>query len=455
LNHRMKLLVAFAATFLFMTASAWAERLPTHHTRPPLQQYFLRKMEAAQILNLNVVLPLRNTTQLDTLLQQIYDPKNASFGQYLTVDQFTEQFGPTESDHTAVIEFLQSNGLKVTTTYPNRLVINVEGTATAVEKAFHVSMGYYRDPDTKKTFYAPSVEPTVNLSVPLWHIAGLDNYSVPHPANLVDSNAVRNATGSGPGGQFIGSDFRAAYYGGTALTGAGQSVGLLEFGAYNPLGITNYFAKVGQRLTVAVNGVSTDGSPTTCTGSCNDTEQALDIEVSISMAPGMNQVLVYVSDTSDIAIFNRMASDNIAKSLSCSWGWSPADATSDDPIFKEFLAQGQTLFVASGDNGAFKNHSRDVYPADDDFVTSVGATDLITAGPGGPWQSESAWADSGGGVSPNHIPIPKYQQAAGVITAANGGSLTYRNVPDVAAEGNEDNYICYDTVCNGGWGGTS
>jgi subtilase family serine protease len=111
LNHRMKLLVAFAATFLFMTASAWAERLPTHHTRPPLQQYFLRKMEAAQILNLNVVLPLRNTTQLDTLLQQIYDPTHASFGQYLTVDQFTEQFGPTESDHTAVIEFLQSNGL--------------------------------------------------------------------------------------------------------------------------------------------------------------------------------------------------------------------------------------------------------------------------------------------------------------------------------------------------------
>ena len=105
-------------------------------------------------------------------------------------------------------------------------------------------------------------------------------------------------------------------------------------------------------MKVAVTGVSTDGSSLTCTGRCDDSEQALDIEVAISMAPEMNSVLVYVSDTSDVSIFNRMATDNIAKSLSCSWGWSPADPASDDPIFQEFAAQGQTLFVASGDNGS-------------------------------------------------------------------------------------------------------
>lgn len=42
-----------------------------------------------------------------------------------------------------------------------------------------------------------------------------------------------------------------------------------------------------------------------------------------------------------------------------------------------------------------------------------------------------------------------------MVTTANKGSLTYRNVPDVATEGNEDNYICYDGTCSGGWGGTS
>jgi subtilase family serine protease len=150
-----------------------------------------------------------------------------------------------------------------------------------------------------------------------------------------------------------------------------------------------------------------------------------------------------------------MATDNIAKSLACSWGWSPADARSDDPIFKEFMAQGQTLFVASGDSGAYRNRSRYVYPADDAYVTSVGGTNLTTTSAGGAWESETAWSDSGGGISPTGIAIPTYQKTAGVITTANQGSKVYRNSPDVAAEANTDNYICYNGTCAGGWGGTS
>jgi len=150
-----------------------------------------------------------------------------------------------------------------------------------------------------------------------------------------------------------------------------------------------------------------------------------------------------------------MATDNISKSLSCSWGWKPADPASDDPIFKEFAAQGQNLFVASGDSSAYRKKSIGVYPADDAYVTSVGGTDLTTASAGGPWLSETAWADSGGGISPDKIGIPAYQKTPGVITKANKGSKIYRNSPDVAAEANADNFICYDGTCGGGWGGTS
>jgi subtilase family serine protease len=150
-----------------------------------------------------------------------------------------------------------------------------------------------------------------------------------------------------------------------------------------------------------------------------------------------------------------MATDNIAKSLACSWGWSPADASSDDPIFKEFAAQGQTLFVASGDDGAYRTRSKYVYPADDAYVTSVGGTNLTTASAGGSWKSETAWSYSGGGISPNSIAIPSYQKTTGVITTVNKGSKVYRNSPDVAAEANTDNYICYNGTCAGGWGGTS
>jgi len=84
---------------------------------------------------------------------------------------------------------------------------------------------------------------------------------------------------------------------------------------------------------------------------------------------------------------------------------------------------------------------------------SVGGTVLTTAGAGGPWESETAWSDSGGGFGP--VLIPRYQQTPGIITKANGGSLTYRNCPDVAMEANTDNYICFDGSCAEGWGGTS
>lgn len=445
--------------FATTTSSANAQSILTRHMRDEVasgQAPFLHRLPQSQSLSLNIALPLRNEVELDDLLKAIYDPDSPLFHQFLSVEEFTERFGPSEEDYAAVIRFAQQNGLTVTGTFTNRMVVNVTGSVSDIERAFQVTMASYQHPTEQRTFYAPDREPSPAIDVAIWHISGLDNFSIPHPVSLQHDSQVRgNTTGSGPSGYFLGSDMRTAYYGGTSLSGSGQSVGLVEFAGYNIADVNSYFSKVGQKLNVSVVGVSTDGSSLSCTGSCDDTEQVLDIEEAISMAPGMKQVRVYVSDTSDVSMFNKMAVDNIAKSLSCSWGWSPADPTSDDPIFKEFAAQGQTLFAASGDSGAYKTRSADVYPADDAYVTSVGATDLTTNGAGGSWKSETAWGDSGGGISPNKIAIPSYQQTTGVITTANGGSKTYRNSPDVAAEGNTDNYICYDGACAGGWGGTS
>jgi subtilase family serine protease len=53
------------------------------------------------------------------------------------------------------------------------------------------------------------------------------------------------------------------------------------------------------------------------------------------------------------------------------------------------------------------------------------------------------------------LAIPSYQAATGVITKTNKGSRTFRNSPDVAAQADTDNYVCFDGLCEGGWGGTS
>lgn len=461
--QRCNAISLFAAIVLLLTCIQAEAQQPmrTHHLRDAVsngQAARVGRLSATQLMHLSIALPLRSEAALDEELQQLYDPNSPSYHHFLTVEQFTEQFGPTQQDYNAVINFARANGLTVTGTSPNRMVVDVTGSVANVENAFHVNINVYQHPTEARTFFAPDREPTADSPVALWHITGLDNFSIPHPMSLKQAPEARTGpatTGSGPNGYFLGSDMRAAYYGGSALDGSGQSVGLLEFAGYNINDVSNYFSTVSQPLNVSIVGVSTDGSSLSCTGSCDDTEQVLDIEVAISMAPALSSVRVYVSDTSDVSIFNKMATDNIAKSLSCSWGWSPADPTSDDPIFKEFAAQGQNVFAASGDSGAYGKRSRYVYPADDAYVTSVGGTDLTTSGRGGSWKSETAWVDSGGGVSPDGIAIPSYQKTAGVITTANRGSKTLRNSPDVAAEANTDNYICYNGTCAGGWGGTS
>ena len=127
-------------------------------------------------LNLAIGLPLRNQAALDKLLQQIYDPASPNFRQYLTPEQFAERFGPTEQDYQAVIDFAKANGLTVTGTHPNRVMLDVSGTVADIERVFHVTMRTYRHPTENRTFFAPDAEPSVDLAVPILHISGLDDF---------------------------------------------------------------------------------------------------------------------------------------------------------------------------------------------------------------------------------------------------------------------------------------
>jgi kumamolisin len=142
--------------------------------------------------------------------------------------------------------------------------------------------------------------------------------------------------------------------------------------------------------------------------------------------------------------------------LSCSWGWSPADPSTDDPYYKKMAAQGQSFFVAAGDSDKWTKGNYP-YPAEDANVTAVGGTDLTTSSAGGPWSSESGWVDGGGGISPDNIAIPTWQQLSGVINSSNKGSTVYRNGPDVSANANFTFYVCADqTTCTANeYGGTS
>jgi subtilase family serine protease len=383
-------------------------------------------------LDLAIGLPLRNQNELDALLAQLQDPASPNFGHYLSARQFTAEFGPTEEDYQALIQFVHENGLVVTGTHSNRVLLDVSGGASEIEKALHIKMMVYDHP-VRGRFFAPDREPSLDLEVKVQDISGLDNYALPQPMGLQKiplEKADPYVTGSGPGGYFIGKDFRAAYAPGVSLTGSGEVVGLLEFDGFYPGDVQKNAAQAGlapvPTQTVLLDGFN--GAP----GSAN-IEVILDIMMASYMAPGLSKVMVYEGYTPN-DVLNRMATDNLAQQLSSSWGYG-INATTEQ-IFKEYIAQGQSLLQASGDSGAYKNGV--MTPSDDPNLTVVGGTSLTTSGSGGPWQSETTWSGSGGGVSTVY-PIPSYQQ--GLSMAANGGSTKMRNIPDLALTADIQMYL--------------
>jgi len=410
-------------------------------------------------LQLSLNLPLRNETELDQLLLQIYDPQSPNYHHYLSVQEFTNRFGPTQQDVDRVVAWATANGLKVTGTPANRRLVAVDGSVENINRALHLTIGSYQHPTESRTFFAPDREPTIDLAVPLLQITGLNNFALPHTHlrhgdALLAVRSTGRLSGSGPSGQFLPSDMRAAYYGSSGtLTGAGQTVGIFSFEGYKSSDVQLFYTKTGMTSNVPISNVLVNGFSGSCGSGCDDGEQVLDIVNVIGMAPGLSKVLFY-EGSSATNVLNQMAADNTAKILSCSW-YDGDFGHAQDPIYKEFQAQGQTFVNASGDDGAY-NKQTFGYPSLTPNVLQVGGTDLTTNGAGGSWSSETAWSYSGGGnYSSANYTIPSYQSQAGVITSTNKGSTTLRNDPDVAMEANFDN----PTVSNGqfetGYGGTS
>ena len=444
-----------------------------HHVPPAVSSgtaTLIGAVPPTQKLNFVIHLQMRNQTQLTDLLKRLSDPGSPDFRRWLSVADFTEQFGRTQLEYQKAVDFARGNGFAVGYTSPNRLMLVASGSTEQIEKAFHVNIKLYQHRTENRAFYAPDQEPSVALDVPVSHISGLNNLYRPHPAvrRAQGGGGPGTATGSGPLNSFLGSDMRAAYNMGSN-TGAGQAVGLVEFAGYSTSDISLYFSRINQTNTVPIVNVVVDGgSATNYTNPDDNDEVCLDIEQAASVAPGLSQLLVYIGPEEfgsgvDGVILSRMATDNIAKQLSNSWWWYPDDPGTDEPYFQEMAAQGQSFFNISGDFGAYtgSDASDESYPAEDPYITTVGGTQLTTNGPGGPWQSETVWnggSDASGGGPANDgagtFPIQIWQIP--VINSLNGGSSTTRNVPDVALEGDTDSYECSNNgQCLTNYGGTS
>ncbi len=458
------------AFFLFNDVAARAEdrQLSGHVPAAVKNLRPAGRLAGSTPMKLAIGLPLRNTQELDNLLRDIYDPASPNYHHYLTPGQFADRFGATEHDYQALIAFANANHLTVSGKHPNRMLLDVTGTVSDVENAFKTTMQIYQHPKENRTFFAPAVEPSVPAGLAVADISGLNNYSSPHPNYHIRPASVLPLTGSAPGGDYMGNDFRAAYVPNVSLTGTGQSVALVQFDGYFASDIQAY-ELLANLPNVPLLNVLVDGFSGTPTGNGGEVEVSLDIEMVISMAPGLSQVIVYMAGPFGIPndILNRIATDNLAHQVSSSWSWSGGPSATTHQIFLQMAAQGQSYLTASADFDAYlpgeiDNPGFPFDPISDPNVTAVGGTTLTTTGPGGARVSETVWnwgirfgidgIGSGGGIS-SFYSLPTYQQ--GIDMTANQGSTTFRNIPDVALTADDVYVIADNGLAFPGTGGTS
>jgi len=420
---------------------------------------------ASMNIDARIILPLQNRSELDGLLQDLYDPQSPTFHHFLTSGEFSRRFTPSATDSAQVQEFLRNEGALVTGQSPNGAVLDVEGPEWAFEHAFGLHINNYRRSDGT-TFFAPDADPTIpaTLAGKILAVGGLDNFPRYRSHLRRYPNAAAEAAGSGPIGGLTPAEVKTAYnLDSIPSTGAGQTIALFEVYDYSPSDIAAFEAEFGLPSVPLQNIFVDEASGTPPDYCCSDADETpLDIEMVTAFAPGSN-ILVYEanpsSNTSWIDTWTRIATDDIAKVVSCSWGGpeisqGPRDLSFDHMIFSQMAAQGQAVFVAAGDSGAY-----DVggvgstllavdEPGSEPHVTDVGISKLATNS-SFTYESETASPGGGGGVSAIWS-IPSYQTtAASQAAPAAMVSTTMRNVPDVVM--NADFNASYAYYVKGTW----
>lgn len=437
---------------------------------------FLENLDAATEVPLTFVLPLRNKDKLEKLVQRMYDPTDQQYyRKYLTSEEFIELFAPTQEDYDKVIAYAKSLGLTITGNHSNRTLLNVSASSASIETAFNLHLHQYQKTNGRK-FHAPDNNPEVPSSIAsiIHSIVGLDNHVVWRSFNrrkeITKESLVSNINPktfpSGPRGGYSPNDILTAYnLTGMSANGSGQIIALFELGGYQASDIneyTSYFGLPSPKLTnILVDGGSSSGI---------DPEVTLDIELAIALAP-QSQIYVYEGPNSNQGVldtYNRIATDNLAKQVSTSWGMGEdleaiQYLQAENAIFLQMAAHGQTIYAAAGDSGAYDDYPSDSSqslvvddPASQPYVVGVGGTTLTVNSGSGAYGGEQVWNDGlgngagGGGVSAVWS-IPSWQN-----NISTRYSKTNRNVPDVSL--NADPNTGYSIYYNGQWtiyGGTS
>jgi subtilase family serine protease len=450
-------------------------------------------LDGSQEISVLLALPSSDPTGLAAFIKHVSTPSDPLFHQYLSPEQFAQKFGGNAADYTALKIWAAANGLTVSQESIGRTNLTVRGKVSQLQTIFKTRLNTYRTPNGE-TFYSASVKPVVpaEISSKISGVLGLTESkqltplakiakTVGENPEITDGKMRADSGGTGAGGTYAAKDLRTVY----SIPDFGKYsskivMAVFEQGYYHPADTEKYFT-ANHLPDVKQTPISVNKSPVVDEPAI-EVEACLDIDMIVGMNPNVSEVLVYIDDyhydAFNVAIvdaISQIASDAKAQIVSISYGQDEglqgnATLDAENTALQQCAAEGITVFASSGDNGAYGDGYNFPYnvsdPASQPMVTGVGGTTLFT-GPGQLWESETAWDEltdnygaTGGGIS-TYWSLPDFQNTTvggTFYVTANGGSATYRNVPDVAAVGDPLTGVGVYVKDQGGWlqiGGTS
>jgi pseudomonalisin/xanthomonalisin len=352
----------------------------------------------------------------------------------------------------------------LTSTVPaNRALVTLHGSQAAIGRALGVTFDRFSAPHSGRyvaSVGTASVPSSVRaVVVAIGGLSTLDRLGVPRPATR--SGATPAAGSVTYPTDYTPQDFWSLYNAPSSQTGSGQTVSIITEGDVSqPKKDLATFEQTYGLPSVAWNEINV-GTPSTDTA--GDDEWDLDSQYSTGFAPGVATLNDYnapsLSNDDILAAVNRWVSDDSTPQASFSAGecdllaFAAGFTTGLDTVLTEADAQGQSLFVSSGDNGSFCTAVvgengvpagvPDVeYPASSPEAIGVGGTTILGQG------TEVAWYAGGGGLSLIES-APAWQTET--LTATGN-----RGVPDVALDADPESG--YDVIVGGSEeviGGTS
>jgi len=503
-------------------------------------------------MQVEVAIAPRDSAGLNAEISALYDKNSSQYHKWLTTGQFDARYAPTPATQQAVAKYLGDSGLKIVPS-GSPYLIRATGSSAKVSDTFHTSLNMFKDPQGTKYFanstpvYLPAsiaglatgvvgLSNTVRDSTgkfrfnntlrPHAHATSATSCETGYPTaqqlfdNIVGGQPLALGYGAGPGCSGLTPSQTDSLYGtpkrGPSSKGAGVNMAVFELSAYQHSDINTWAHQFyGARYTPPLVDVNVDGGPLApicpsgdqCPpnfeGYSGDIEVDADIENQLAVAPDVKALTVYnapndFTGQTELDEWNAIAKANAADVVSSSWAVCEQDITAtyaqaENTIFQKMATQGQSVFGAAGDTGAFGCIRSDgttgaavIDPPSQPLVTDVGGTSFENFNPGTkpnpsyPRQGEAAWnvdqlcsnagpsaandneggffwcaaTGAGGGGNSIYWGMPSYQKGKGVINAGTSTNCQLakpnspcREVPDISADADE--FTPYSEFCTG------